>query len=125
MESIVSESEELQLLEELEKSFSGLRTKDDVLLVLENTSLLHRIPLGQANVDSVSTEQAKKDFCRERVLLNDVPFIPDTDDASRSQAFMSTLQVLVRRMKIVVNDDQSYSAEKICELIMQRACRFH
>jgi hypothetical protein len=67
-------SEELSVLEELERAFEHLRTREEVIQVLENSNLLHRIPLG---TPKVGIEQAKKDFRRERVLLNEVPFIPD------------------------------------------------
>ena len=89
------EQEENQLLEELYRSFSNLQTKNEVLEVLESTNLLHRIPLLSTSIQTVSLEQAKKDFHREKVLFNDVPFIPDKEDDTRSQAFIITLQVLI------------------------------
>lgn len=43
--------------------------------------------------------QALKDFRRERVLFNGVPFIPDKSDSHRNIAFSLTLQEYITRMQ--------------------------
>ena len=78
--------------------------------------------------------QAHKDFKRERVLLNDVAFIPHSERESRSHAFSLTLELLVARLLRTQYlrhqalprpcDDGVYSsAESVRDLILQRACR--
>ena len=111
------------ILDEISNRFSALKTKQDVIRALENNSLLCRIPLPSP---VVSVEQAHKDFRRERVLLNDVAFIPDNIDLNRCHAFSETLTVLLERMmrnKELYNQDLFESVDDITDTILQRACR--
>ena len=82
------------------------------------SNVLHCIPLSPP---IVTLEQAKRDFRRERVLFNDVPFIPDSVDVHRCHAFTLTLRRLVQRLlhSSGLNSDPDF----IADLIMQRACR--
>ena len=43
--------------------------------------------------------QALKDFRRERVLFNEVPFIPDKADTDRNVGFALTLSEFLRRIR--------------------------
>mmetsp|Transcript_24387 Transcript_24387/g.26660 ORF Transcript_24387/g.26660 Transcript_24387/m.26660 type:complete len:372 (+) Transcript_24387:101-1216(+) len=113
----------LTILEELDLKFGSASSKHDVIKALETCNVLHRIPLPEPNV---SIEQALKDFYREKVLLNDVAFIPDKHDDDRSHGFSQTLHVLLSRM---TTDTSTYNFEKygdsksVGNLLMQRACR--
>lgn len=73
----------------------------------------------------VTLDQAKRDFKRERVLFNDVPFIPDKTDVHRCHAFSLTLEKLVQRLvsRTQHGSDSMPSFEVISDIIMQRACR--
>lgn len=116
-------SKRLLLLQELYNRFGLLRAKEEVIHAFEHTNLLHTIPLDSPEVQ---VEQAHKDFRRERVLFNDVPFIPDKHDVNRCHAFSFTLQTLVERMmrnKDCYNSEVYPSAESISDTIMCRACR--
>lgn len=109
--------------EYLSSLFGANKSKLDILDGLESCSILHRIPLP---APSVTVEQAKKDFKRERILLNDVAFIPDKDDDDRSVAFDLTLRVLLTRLmrSPMVYDSSKYaSPADVADLLMQRACR--
>jgi len=107
----------------LDTLFGPHKCKAEILSSLETCTVLHRIPLP---TPSVTIEQAQKDFKRERVLLNDVAFIPDKDDDDRSVAFDLTLRVLLQRLmrSPLVYDTQAFSnPEAAADLLMQRACR--
>lgn len=114
---------ELSIIEELDLKFGSAKNKHQILHALDHSSILHRIPLPTPNT---TTEQARKDFRRERVLLNDVPFIPDKTDVDRCNAFSMTLNVLLERMmrRRELFDAELYpDVEAISDAIMQRACR--
>lgn len=111
------------VLSEIDNRFASARTKSDVIKALENNYLLCRIPLLSP---VVTMEQAHKDFERERVLLNDVAFIPDIFDVNRCHAFSVTLSVLLERLmknKDAFNKDHYENAGEIADAILQRACR--
>lgn len=111
------------VLSEIDHKFSSVRTKCDVIKALENNYLLCRIPIASP---VVTMEQAQKDFERERVLLNDVAFIPDVFDENRCHAFSATLSVLLERMmrnKDIYNKEHYESPGEIADAILQRACR--
>lgn len=100
--------------------FEGNVSKDDVMnALLSHHNLLSKIPLP---LPTVSIEQAQKDFRRERVLLNDVPFIPDQVDINRSNGFSMCLNRLVQRLQQGIELDNTQT-ENIANIIMQRACR--
>lgn len=120
-----------RVLGESETCFGAAKSKTDVLRALQQCSFLHRIPLSPP---VVPIAQAHKDFKRERVLLNDVAFIPHRERESRSAAFSLTLELLVSRLLRTQYlrhqalprpcDDSVYSsAQSVCDLILQRACR--
>mmetsp|Transcript_37851 Transcript_37851/g.65410 ORF Transcript_37851/g.65410 Transcript_37851/m.65410 type:complete len:784 (-) Transcript_37851:320-2671(-) len=114
---------EMSIIEELDFRFGAAKNKHQILSALEHCAVLHRIPLCNPNTTS---EQARKDFRRERVLLNDVPFIPDNIDEDRCHAFDKTLNVLVERMarRKELYDTELYSTtEAITDAVLQRACR--
>mmetsp|Transcript_7263 Transcript_7263/g.12200 ORF Transcript_7263/g.12200 Transcript_7263/m.12200 type:complete len:413 (-) Transcript_7263:1350-2588(-) len=85
----------LSIIEEIDLNFGSAKNKAQIIHALETSTILHRIPVSSPNV---TTEQAFKDFKRERVLLNDVPFIPDKVDLDRCHAFSFTLTKLLERM---------------------------
>lgn len=91
-----------------------------LLLFCHRSLVLHCIPLS---VTIVTSEQAKRDFRRERVLFNDVPFIPDKADIHRCHAFTLTLHRLVQRLLIIAK--LQAQVDGIAETIMQRACRYN
>jgi hypothetical protein len=101
--------------------FREAKTKEDVIHVLtKNQHLVKKIPLP---CPSVTIEQAKKDFRRERVLLNDVPYIPDQLDVSRSNGFAKSLSMLIDRIKNRGHINCTEAEEDVADLIMRRACR--
>ncbi|KAJ1379041.1 hypothetical protein B484DRAFT_37923, partial [Ochromonadaceae sp. CCMP2298] len=118
------EPRELSILEELDLNFGEAKNKTQIIHALERSHILHRIPIFS---QSVSTEQARKDFVRERVLLNDVPFIPDRVDLHRCSAFAFTLQTLLARLTRAHPHSYSHTHSQqdasIAEIVMQRACR--
>ena len=72
----------------------------------------------------VAVEQARKDFQRERVLLNDVPFVPSKTHVFKNYAFASTSLRLVEKL-LVIQPDASLKEKgtEICDLVLRRACR--
>jgi hypothetical protein len=76
--------------------FGGLSTKEEVMhRVVEFSHLLSNIPLPEP---ITPYEQAHKDFRRERILFNQVPFVPDTTDVNRMHAFSHTITEFVTRI---------------------------
>ncbi len=132
--------EQQSVLDEIASRFGGTKSKHDVLHALARTTILHRIPLP---APVVSIAQAHKDFRRERVLLNDVAFIPDKLSEQRCHSFVQTLDVLVARlMRPQFYDDPEAprdsrlvplpsvydttlfpTFESVRDSILQRACR--
>jgi len=114
---------EMSIIEELDLRFGAAKNKHQILHSLEHCAVLHRIPLPNP---SATSEQARKDFRRERVLLNDVPFIPDNIDVDRCNAFDKTLSILVDRMmrrKELYDGDLYSTSEAMTDAVLQRACR--
>lgn len=114
---------ELSIIEELDLKFGSAKNKHQIMHALEHSTILHRIPLP---TPATTSDQARKDFRRERVLLNDVPFIPDKVDVDRCNAFASTLHVLLERMmrRPELYDAEIYcDAEAVSDAVLQRACR--
>jgi hypothetical protein len=109
-----------ELVQDTETLFKDLSSKEEVLAVLRGLSgPLRRISLQPC---VVTMEQAVKDFRRERVFLNDVPFIPDQVDLNRSNGFSMTLERLVDRLR----NQGSRNCDElgdVTDMIMQRACR--
>jgi hypothetical protein len=71
-------------------------SKDDLINALEQyAGELISIPLAQP---STPISQALKDFRRERILFNEVPFIPDKSDSHRNIAFGLTLDEFIKRI---------------------------
>jgi hypothetical protein len=100
--------------------FHDAKSKDDVIHVLtKHQQLIKKIPMP---CPSVTIEQAKKDFRRERVLLNDVPYIPDQLDVSRSNGFAKSLSMLIDRIKNRGHINCT-EQEDVADLIMKRSCR--
>jgi hypothetical protein len=111
------------VLEELQTKFGAAKTKQEIIHALESCQVLHRIPLPEP---SVSIAQSLKDFYREKVLLNDVAFIPDKHDTDRSHGFSQTLYVLLEKLTRdpSVFDVEAYGNYKeLGNVLMQRACR--
>jgi len=90
----------------IESYFGGLEgeidptkitTKKDVIKALQ----LHAKSLISIKLSQPSTpiSQALKDFRRERVLFNEVPFIPDKTDSHRNVAFAMTLKEYITRLR--------------------------
>eukprot|EP01031_Cornospumella_fuschlensis_P048974 gene48974-59956_t len=121
--STLSELSSSAIEEYIGTKFGADKTKAEILHTLDCCTILHRIPLP---APTVSIEQAQKDFRRERILLNDVAFVPDKDDVERSVAFSRTLKVLLQRLmrnRAVYNSQQYSGADAIADLLLQRACR--
>jgi hypothetical protein len=93
-----------------------------VLMAVQNNYLLQQIPLA---LPVVSTIQARKDFRRERVLFNDVPFVPHKTDDRRCEAFSVAMYEHVNRMLLVepnscCHELYGHDNSKITEVILQR-----
>jgi hypothetical protein len=73
------------------------------------------ILLEHPDPESVSPEQSCKDFRRERVLLNDIPFVPHKEHTFRNDGFGATLGQLCRLL-----GEQDDTAK---EVILRNACR--
>lgn len=108
------------ILDDIDNHFGKAKLKDDVIRALARCNYLNQIPLPPP---VVTLEQAEKDFCRERVLLNDVAFVPDKFDLDRAHAFSLTLRMLLRRMLPGFNHQLYKDSDHICDILMQRACR--
>lgn len=108
------------ILDDIDNCFGKAKLKDDVIRALERCSYLNQIPLPPP---VVTLEQAEKDFCRERVLLNDVAFVPDKFDVDRAHAFSLTLRLLLLRMKQGFSHQLYKDSNHVCDILMQRACR--
>ena len=77
-------------------SITASTTKEDVMKkIAEHGHLLSSIPLPEP---MTPFEQAQKDFCRERILLNDVPFVPDGTDSNRAHNFANTIKEFISRI---------------------------
>ena len=109
-----------ETLSRTEILFDSVTTKSDVLNILRSNQSLTRIPLPSP---IVSTEQAAKDFKRERVLLNEIPFIPDQDRNSRNNGFILTLTKLVQRLQNQLINKSSLDVADVTSCILQRASR--
>eukprot|EP01038_Epipyxis_sp_PR26KG_P015973 gene15973-21679_t len=131
LSEIVSENQQwidrdLSIIDELEKRFENLKTKTEVIQALETPSLLGLINSIPLTMQNVTVEQAQKDFRRERILFNDVPFIPDKVDENRCHAFSITLKLLIERL---MKNRDCYdsmlfeSSDIVSDTVMQRACR--
>jgi hypothetical protein len=90
--------EEISSLEKyfrVDESFDN--SKEDIIDALEkHAQTLVAVRLAQP---ATPISQAIKDFRRERVLFNDVPFIPDKSDSHRNIAFGLTLDEYIQRMR--------------------------
>jgi hypothetical protein len=88
-------------------SVSAFTSKGDVMNALAaHAQSLVSIRLAQP---MTALPQAMKDFRRERVLFNEVPFIPDKSDSHRNIAFALTLREYIRRVRLQHADcDLSY-----------------
>lgn len=76
-----------------------LNSKKDVMKALsEHVKSLISIRLAQP---MTLIPQAMKDFRRERVLFNEIPFIPDKTHSHRNIAFALTLKEYMQRMRRV------------------------
>ena len=95
-----------------EQFFLMGQSKEEVLEALkQHSDSLINIHLAQP---VTPLTQAIKDFRRERVLFNEVPFIPDKADPSRNVGFALTLNEYLRRIRerfpTGVDNSQSRSA---------------
>jgi hypothetical protein len=102
------------VLEELDRQFGPAKTKHDVIKSLDSCQLLHCIPLPEPNV---TLAQALKDFYREKVLFNDVAFIPDSVDEHRSHGFFQTMHKLLERLASNQNGKFSFNFLSFSALI--------
>jgi hypothetical protein len=95
------------------------KTKTEVLAALSGIGQ-QVIPLvdERSSRRNVSIGQAIKDFMRERVILNGVPFIPDEVDENRCHAFGLTLKLLIQRIT-----GEELSSGIIADDILKRGCR--
>jgi hypothetical protein len=103
------------VLEELDRQFGPAKTKNDVMKSLDSCQLLHCIPLPEPNV---TLEQALKDFYREKVLFNDVAFIPDSFDEHRSHGFFQTMRKLLERLASNQSGKISFSFPPFLNLLV-------
>ena len=80
----------------IESRFHGCTSKKQMIKrIIKYKTELQYIPL---TLPSVTSTQTVKDFQRERVILNDVPFVPDKQDNYRNTSFVKTLEMLVKRL---------------------------
>ena len=94
--------------------FDGLTTKKQILSVLlefcESNSICLDSPV-------VQLEQSFKDFKREKVLLNDIAFVPHEEYIWRNELFGETLGRLCRTLGGAAEE------EGMKEKILKNACR--
>jgi len=80
----------------LQEIFGQANSKEEVMKkIAEFCHLLSNIPLPEP---ITPYEQAHKDFRRERILFNEVPFVPDTTDVNRMHAFSHTITEFITRI---------------------------
>lgn len=118
-------------------TLTHLSSKPSAYLLLSTKTETLSIP-----TPNVSIEQSLKDFRRERVVLNGVPFIPSKDWNNRNEAFIGSLRILADRF--VAQTDSAYlsqialhptprtkpmskgevrSGNSIANAVLQRSCR--
>lgn len=109
------------LRSEIEALFRAATRKDEITALLSKMEgVLPRLALS---APTVTVEQSQKDFRRERVLLNEVPFIPDRVDMHRCDAFSITLKEFVSRAMRLNCTSNDLSADRVADIVIQRACR--
>lgn len=117
----------------LETHFNMICSKPNVIFsaIEQNKSYLENIRLDP--IADVTTEQALKDFNREKVLFNGVPFVPDMSYATY---FPRTLRLLLQRLlaqlpstatiitaESTTPSDKGTELDNIYNVILKRACR--
>ena len=98
-------------LEDFFRVEEDANSKADIIRALsEHAQTLVAVRLAQP---STPISQARKDFRRERVLFNEVPFIPDKSDSHRNIAFgLSLAEYITRIRRCYPGCDNSKSEEK-------------
>ena len=102
-------------------------TKKDILNLLKTRPDLLQIDLEPLQI--VSTEQAKKDFRREKVLFNGIPFVPNGNDSYRNDLFATALEHYTQRIIKIhpfsYNNTlfHSLNSQLISDIILQSSCR--
>ena len=86
----------------LETVFEGIETKEEMYSTIKST-YFGRIPIHSPHIP---LEQTQKDFRREKVLLNMIPFIPHETHVFRNDAFISTLSRLASLLLRELKDDE-------------------
>lgn len=101
---------------------TGEGDRDGVLeFVRSHRSCLKGIALSDP---AVAVEQARKDFQRERVLLNEVPFVPSRTHVFKNYAFASTSQRIIDKLLLIQPDASlAEKGDEICDTVLRRACR--
>ena len=94
--------------------------------LMKDKSFERTLKLGSHHIECilhspsvVSIDQALKDFQREKVLLNGVPFVPDHLSPA---LFVTALKLLIDRYLILSSVSLS-SSQTVNNIILQRACR--
>lgn len=92
--------------------FAKCKTRSNVIhCILKYRRYLRCIVLDSPKF--ISANQTNKDFQRERVILNDVAFIPSTYDNYRNCGFVNTLHCLVERLIMLDSANQYKCIEDI------------
>lgn len=97
-------------------------TKDLISSIIKKSAGVINHPIVLPDTQ-VSVDQSIKDFKRERVLFNDVPFIPDRMNVQRGNCFILTLKLCIDRLCNNNSRNRLCNSSDIIDTIMQRACR--
>jgi hypothetical protein len=118
MRSNIDQSQSVDHGDDIDSLIQNIISGDDVFHKLEaNKSLLENI-ICQNPVD-VNVDQAWRDFRREKVLFNDVLFVPD---CTNPPSFPNALKILVQRLQKAYPSSFD-TAINIVDTILTRACR--
>lgn len=123
-------------------------TKDDVIKIIKSSSTNESTGVStysQRDINStlsgfpgkltrklpcpslVDLDQAIKDFRREKVIFNGVPFIPSVMDPFKSEIFPKALSEFSSRMQLLhpscYNQESFQTGRSISEFILQNSCR--
>jgi hypothetical protein len=107
------------------KEMPQFLSKSDFMLWVK--TLKGTISLALLPTQNVSLQQAVKDFRREKVVFNNVAFIPDACNDYRCEMFELTLSEFASRMILMAPDscaeEYSSSYRNISDMVMQSSCR--
>lgn len=108
---------------------SEITDKEKILKFVKSRGITHEpIDLLRNNTQSqnIAIQQAMKDFRREKVVFNNVSFIPHSVETYRCESFVKTLYLSAERLARQISvcaDEYTHNAHRIAEIILQSSCR--